>query len=247
MTETDVKMFQQGELYFTVAGQDAGVFLNDVTVETTGGLKGVKTKVAEGKNGKVKVTLKRESKVASSITLRDFNFTVDRTVSEGYYDLEISGSAIADDSSDKLVVKDYIMITTPNTQDAQKIAVGTLSFALNEKAYVLNNHTVAMDCEPYMHEDGYMMVPVKYVAEAFGVDQSNITFSKGQVILFAGNRTIALNVGSKIAKVNGVEIPMDAPVDNINGRIYVSASQLAKLMGVSCKWDAQSKTAYFTK
>lgn len=247
LTETDAKMFQQGDLYFTVAGQDAGVFLNDVTVETTGGLKGVKTKVTEGKNGKVKVTLKRESKVASSITLRDFNFTVDRTVPEGYYDLEISGSAITDDSSDKLVIKKYIMITTPNTQATSKVAVGTLSFSLNEKAYMMNNHTVEMDCEPYIHEDGYIMVPIKYVAEAFGVGQTNISFSKGQVILFAGNRTIVLNVGSKIANVNGVEIPMDASVENVNGRIYVSASQIANLMGISCKWDAQTKTAYFTK
>lgn len=247
LTETDAKMFQQGDLYFTVAGQDAGVFLNDVTVETTGGLKGVKTDVTEGKNGKVKVTLTRESKVASSITLRDFNFTVDRTVPEGYYDLEISGSAIAADSDDKLVIKNYIMITTPNTQDTSKVAVGTSSFSLNEKAYVMNNHTVEMDCEPYMHEDGYIMVPIKYVTEAFGVGQTNMSFSKGQVILFAGNRTIVLNVGSKIANVNGVEIPMDAPVENVNGRIYVSASQLANLMGISCKWDAQTKTAYFTK
>ena len=247
LTETNARMFQKGDLYFTVAGQDAGIYLNDVTVETTGGLKGVKTKVDEGKNGKVKVTLKRESKVASSVTLRDFNFTVDRTVPEGYYDLEISGSAIANDSSDKFVIKNYIMITTTNTQDTPKIAVGTSSFTLNEKTYILNNHTVEMDCEPYMHKEGYMMVPIKYVAEAFGIEQSNMSFSKGQVILFAGNRMIVLDIGSKVAKVNGVEMLMDAPVENVNGRIYVSASQLAKLMGISCKWDAASKTAYFTK
>lgn len=247
LTEMGARMFQQGDLYFTVAGQDAGVFLNDVTVETTGGLKGVTTKITEGRNGKVKVTLKRESKVASSITLKDFNFTVDRTVPEGYYDLEISGSAVAEDSSDKLVIKDYIMITTANTQDTPKIAVGTSSFTLNEKTYMLNNHTVEMDCEPYMHEEGYIMVPIKYVAEAFGIEQTNMSFNKGQVVLFAGNRMIILNVGSKTAQVNGAEILMDAPVENINGRIYVAASQLAKLMGISCRWDAQTKTAYFTK
>lgn len=248
ITETSAKIFQKGDLYFTVAGQDAGIFLNDVTVETSGGIKGVKTKVTEGRNGKVKVSISRQTKEASSITLKDFNFTVDHTVPEGTYDLELSGSAICDYGDDKLVIKDYIKITTANTQELSSASTNTnaSSFTLNEKSYKLNNHIVEMDVAPYLHEKGYMMVPIKYVAQAFGVKDTNIIFGQGQITLFSGSRMIILTVGSTEAKVNGAVINLDAPVENIEGRTYVSASQLAKLLGVTCKWDSETKTAYFT-
>lgn len=245
ITETDAKIFEKGDLVFTVAGEDSGIYLNDVTVETTGGIKGVKTKVTEGKNGKVKVSLSRQTKEASSITLKEFNFSVDRTVPEGTYDLEISGSAICDYGDDKIVIKDYIKITTPHTDAFPVVVSNDVSFKVNEKTYTLNNYVMEMDVAPYLHEKGYIMVPIKYAAQAVGVKATSIVYANGQLTMFFGNRTIVLHIGSNEAKVNGVSISLEAAVENIEGRTYISARELARLLGVPFKEDSETKTAYF--
>ena len=89
------------------------------------------------------------------------------------------------------------------------------------------------------------MVPVRYVANAFGVSDSDILFGKGTVTLFAGERTISLTTGSNIAVVNGNNVAMSTKVVNKDGRTYVPAGQIASLLGVKSTWDSASKTATF--
>ncbi len=247
LTETDKEMFSKGKIKFQIKNKDeeVGIALKDVTVETSGGIKGTSNKVnKEDKN--VEITLNRTSKEAASLTIKDMTFTTDRTVPEGTYDLEISGDGI-DADGHSLTIKDFIKISTTNTQDitANGLAKGTASFVIGESKYMLNDKEVTMDAPSYIQDPGYTMVPVRYVAQAFGVAESDILFGKGTVTLFAGERTISLTANSNIAIVNGNSVAMDTKVVIKEGRTYVPAGQIASLLGIKSTWDSASKTATF--
>ena len=246
LSETQAGMFQEGELIFAIENNQAGICLEDVEVNITGGLKGVKTKVSGGTNGKVTVTLSRSSKAPATIILSDFKFTVDRTVPEGSYDLELSGDAISK-GDDKVIIKDFIQIITPNTQDLAKgeVAKGSSAFVIGQESYTQNDSAFEMDGAAYVMEPGYIMVPIRYVAAAFGVEEKNILFSEKTITLFAGGRTISLTKDSKEALVNGVKISLEVPVTIKDGRTYAPAGQIASLLGISAKWDNETKTASF--
>lgn len=77
-----------------------------------------------------------------------------------------------------------------------------------------------MDAKSFIQDPGYTMVPVRYVAEAFGVEGNNILFSNGVATIFAGTRTIQLTNNSDIAIVNGAQIKMATKVVMKDGRTY---------------------------
>ena len=260
--ETDKDCLQKGDVTFKITkdDEDFNIYLTDATVEVSDGLKGTKTDITKGKassNAKINLTLNRSSKEAATITFKNMTFTTDRTVPQGTYDLEISGSAIDEDAgwvednstvdNHKIVIKDFIKISTTNTQDitASGLAKGTAKFVIGESKYTLNEQEVTMDAPSYIQDPGYTMVPARYVAQAFGVSEKDILFNKGVVTIFAGERTINLTTGSNIAVVNGNSFPMAAKVVNKNGRTYLPASQIASLLGIQSSWDSATKTATF--
>ena len=246
LTETEAGMFQKGELIFSIAGKNSGIYLEDVQVEISGGIKGVKSDVQEGKNGTVTVLINRASKEAVTIKLSEFVFTIDRTVPEGKYDLEISGSAMST-GNDKIIIEGFIQITTPNTEDLAKghVPRGTTAFVVGEKYYLKNADKIGMDVAPYIEGEGYIMVPLRYVAQAFSIGEENILFSNETVTLIMAERTISLTNGSNEMLLNGYTITMDTPMILKDGRAYLPVGQIANLLGISVQWDNEAKTAYF--
>ena len=245
LTETEAGMFQKGELVFSIASKNSGVYLEDVQIEVSGGIKGVKSDITGGKNGTVTVLINRTSKEVATIKLSEFVFTVDRTVPEGSYDLEISGNAMST-HNDKIIIEDFIQITTPNTEDLAKgdVIRGTTAFVVGEKYYLKNASKIEMDAIPYI-EEGYIMVPLRYVAQAFSITGGNILFSNQTVTLFIGDKTISLIKGSNEMILNGHTVTMKAPMVIQDNRAYLPMGQIANLLGIEVQWDNEAKTAYF--
>ena len=250
IAETDKEMFMKGDLIMNItkgSKDDDGIIIEekgDLTV--TGDLK--RTDFGDTDNNKAdKVTLKRQSKAASTLTVENMEVTVDRTVPEGYYDIELRGEAI-DEYDGKYTVEDYIVIGTPNTQDITSagLAKGTSTFVIGESKYVMNNIEYTMDAPSYLQDPGYTMVPVRYVAQAFGVESKDILFGKGTVTIFAGERTVSLTNGSNVAVVNGNQVAMGTAVVIKDGRTYAPAGEIARLLGIQTAWDSATKTATFT-
>ena len=250
ITETDKERFQKGDLYVGVERNDKAV--KGATVEeignltVTGDLKRVDFDEVKYANA-AKINLKRQSKSASTLTIDKALITIDRTVPEGKYDLVLSGSAI-DKYDGKVVVKDYLNIGTPNTQDlaANGLAKGEAKFVIGEAKYTFNGKEFAMDAPSYIQDPGYTMVPVRYVAEAFGVKKQNILFSKGgAVTIIAGERTIQFVNGSNKAVVNGATIQLGAKTVIKDGRTYLPIGELARILGISSNWDNTTKAATF--
>ena len=253
ITETDKDCFQKGKLTFKVKKDDEefGIYLTDATAEVSSSLKGTKVDVKKGNsknNASMNIDLNRVSKEAATITFKDMKFTTDRTVPEGTYDLEISGTSV-DADGHTLVIKDFIKISTANNEDimnANGLAAATAVFTIDSTKYNVNGVDYDMDAPAYIAGEGYTMIPMRYVANAFGVAPENILFSNGTATFFAGTRTIQLTTNSDVAIVNGAPIKMATKVVNKDGRLYVPVGEIANILSVSKSWDSATKTATFS-
>ena len=254
IAETDKEMFMRdGRLYIAIKDKDSGIKITGATFTVDGEIKRVKS---DKEDGYVYFDFKRQSNAAATVTVSDITFDVDRTIAEGTYDIEIYGSAICEETKEysnapvghKIKVADFVKIGTPNTQDitAGGLAKGTTTFVIGESKYTSNGIEVTMDAPSYIQDPGYTMVPVRYVAQAFGVAEKDILFGNGTVTIFAGERTLSLTNGSNVAVVNGNTVAMGTKVVIKDGRTYAPAGEIARLLGISTAWDATTKTATFT-
>lgn len=215
--------------------------LPEVTVD------GAKAKVEwKDKTSKsaINVTLTKSSKeTPATITVEGLEVKVDRTVAQGTYDLKLSINGY----EGTLKSKDFFVVGTPNTEElaANGLPKGTATFTINSAEYTVNGKVATMDATAYIQDPGYTMVPVRYVATAFGVNPQDILYSNGTATIFAGSRTIQLTAGSDVAVVNGASIKLATKVVVKNGRTYAPVGEIARILGVSVNWDSASKVATF--
>ncbi len=248
--ETDKEMFKKGtlEMHF-VSGKKGG---NGILLESAGDMTVTEGTLKKAGLGEItqgnKVDFKRQSKAAATLTFKDAKVTVDRTVPEGSYDLELSGKAI-DKYDGTYSVSKFLNIGTQNTQDIQAangLARVEATFTIGSNTYTVDGVEREMvGATPYIQDGGYTMIPVRYVAEALGVKGQNILADKGVITIFAGNRTVQLTNGSKTAIVNGAKIELGTKVVIKEGRTYVPVGELGRILGVTTLWDNTTKTATF--
>ncbi|WP_069999297.1 stalk domain-containing protein [Cellulosilyticum sp. I15G10I2] len=207
----------------------------------------------------VEVTVSRTSKTASTIEIAGFTVSADRTLAEGSYDASVSGAALLKDGTtmvdvdgdgkDKntLAIKGFVVVGTANTEDlaSNGLRKGISTFAIGNKNFTVNGVTEEMDAAPYI-SDGRTMVPVRFVANALGVSAKDIYFANGVVTIIAGNKTVSLTVGDKVARLNGApaRVMTTAPVIK-DGRTFVPVSEIGALLGVNANWNAETKVATF--
>ncbi len=252
LTEADKAMLTSGKDIEIAIPVTSGITLKatpEVKV-TEGDIQIGEVTYAKSKDEKsviVRVPVKRASKTASTIEIANFGFTVDRTVAEGKYDVTLGGDALTT-TGQTIKLEGFLTIGTPNTEDlsaSNGLAKGTAKFVIGEATYTANGTTKAMDAQSYIQDPGFTMVPVRYVAEAFGVKANDILFSNGTATIFAGNRTIQLTAGSNVAIVNGASVTMGTKVVVKEGRTYAPVGEIARILGISTSWDSATKTATF--
>ena len=255
--ETDKNMLQKGYIIVDAPEADGIKFATTPKVEAQG------VTIGEVTLNKAKtqlyVEVKRTSTEAGSITVSDMAFTTNRSVPEGSFDIEFYGTALTDEAianhvyksssveDDTFVVEDFIKITTPNTEDIKNGALKavTSTFTIGSTKYTVDGVEYTMDAQAYA-EDGRTMVPVRYIAQAFGIEENNVLFSNGVVTVIAGEKIIQLTIGSDKIVVNGTAIQMDTKTVAKDGRTYVPMSYIAAALGVNVSWDGTAKTATFS-
>ena len=247
--ETAAAMLKQGQnLEIAIDGRDSGFEFTAKPVVTVDGDLRLDLDNMVLAADKITIPVKRASSSASTITVSGMEMKVDRTVPEGKYDVKVSGSALALDCTfETLTVKDFIVVGTPNTHDlaVNGLRRGVATFAIGSASYTINGATETMDGAPYI-SNGRTMVPVRYVANALGVDGKDIFFANGTVTVIAGNKTITLEIGNKVARLNGApaRVMETAPVIK-DGRTYIPVSEIGALLGVQASWDNETKVATF--
>ena len=116
-------------------------------------------------------------------------------------------------------------------------------FVIGSTTYKVDGVEQTMDVAPYIKE-GRTYLPVRYVANALGVDNNNIMWdsASGTATLIKGDKVVQVVVGSKNMVINGATIAMDAAPEIKDGRTMLPFRWIAWAFGANVEWDAATQT-----
>ncbi|WP_338827032.1 stalk domain-containing protein [Neomoorella thermoacetica] len=99
--------------------------------------------------------------------------------------------------------------------------------------------------EPAIIQDGYVLAPVRALAEAL---QARVTWNEGtnEVIITGPQTTIKMVAGSKDVYKNEERLSLSVPVQVRNGRVLAPARFLAESLGAGVSWNALTLTVAIT-
>lgn len=140
----------------------------------------------------------------------------------------ISGNVIADET-----------IATPNQ---------LIVFKINHSSYYTQEigssevKSVQVDAAPFI-KDSRTFVPVRFLGNALGVSDSNITWDNtARKATLKGKSKLELTIGSKTMLKDGQKSVMDvAPLIANPGRTMLPARYVAEGLGFKVDWDAESQ------
>ena len=256
ITETAKERINQGkDIVIGLDDQDRGL-----------AIKSFKATVVEGdlvledrREDDLNIRVRRSSTEPSVIEITDIVMTTDRTVPEGKYDLLVGGNAISSITGRPelyknkhygfdpvAAVKGFVNITTKNTEDIAGAGnKAEVSFTVGSTDYLINGKTGTMDAPAYI-KDSNTMVSFRYVAQALGVSEEQVTWDGAtQTATVLADKVLQVKLGSKTMNVNGVSIPMTASAELVNDRTFVPMGAIARALGVEVVWDNDTKTATF--
>jgi len=120
----------------------------------------------------------------------------------------------------------------------------TAVLTIGSKQMDVNVDTYELDVAPYIKE-GYTMVPLRFVAEAFGAKVGWDDATKTVTIDFAGH-SIKVAIGSTEAVVDGETVTMPLPAEIVNSRTMVPVRFISEAFGFTVKWDDNTKVITIT-
>jgi len=207
--------------------------------------------------GFVEFQVKSSSDTASTISVSNIKLTVDRTVPVGPITLKVKGSSLDETHP---YTSAFVIDTTktdafPNSDTAAELAIancvtglndqntGTAVFKIGDVNYTLNGKTVTSDVAPYI-QNGRTMLPVRAIANAVGVTDSNILWDAAaqKVVVMKGDRVISMVIGSGTMYINGTAVTLDAAPQITSGRTMLPLRSLATALGCQIDWDGTAQT-----
>lgn len=229
-----------------------------------------KIKIRKSKEAN-EITIYLQGKIASkvgSITVKNlpiYNTTSVKTDKEIF--AKFSGDALAEAGKDilvahqsslteeeKIIAEQEEAKKQQEQEEAQKeaerlesLVKSSIRFTVGKSSYTTYGRVCEMDGAAYIQDPGYTMVPIRYVAEALGIYDQDISYVNGQLFFAYNGRSIQLTTGSNIAIVNRAAITMSAPIIIKDGRSYAPMGEIAKILGLTKEWDSTTGTAIFYK
>lgn len=131
--------------------------------------------------------------------------------------------------------------TTPTSKETQ--TKDEIIFKIGKKLYTHSGIQKTIDVAPII-EANRTYLPIRYVAEAVGIPQDNITWSQTlrTIKIVKANRTIHLTIGSAVSNINGVSSKMDAAPKIVNGRTMLPVRAVAEALGAEVNWNKAEQT-----
>ena len=99
---------------------------------------------------------------------------------------------------------------------------------------------VDCDVQPYIKNDR-TMVPIRAISEALGAEVGYDDATKTAIITKDG-KTVKVTMDSKDAYVDEALVSLDAPAENVNGRIFVPVRFVSEGLGCNVNWVAETKS-----
>ena len=115
-----------------------------------------------------------------------------------------------------------------------------ISMKVGSPQMFVNGKTVSLDAPPVI-VNSRTLVPLRAIAEALGADV-NWNPDTRQVTVKLNDTTILLTIGSPLAMVNGLIIPIDTTPIISNGRTMVPLRFIAETLNAEVSWNPDSKT-----
>jgi len=207
------------------------------TVEVTEG--DLELKINQmSKSGQVlTIPVKSESSKPSTIKISGLKATLHRTVPEGRFEVAVSGTAINETGGPGYAFPQYEDNTAvvANCVTPAGDYGRSATFYIGSTIYSVNGVNKIMDVAPYI-KAGRTYVPVRYLGEALGADVAWDEVTK-TVTLTKGDKSVVLEIGSTIAKVNGADVQMDVAPEIVNGRTMLPARWVAQGLGYMVGWN----------
>ena len=125
-----------------------------------------------------------------------------------------------------------------------KLTIGSTTAYINGKAQTL-------DAAP-INRNNRTMLPVRFLANAFGVDNDGIKWDAATrtATLTNATTTIVVTIDAPTMTVNGQTVELDSPAIIESNRTYLPVRAIANALGVSndnIAWDAATNTATLVK
>ncbi len=158
--------------------------------------------------------------------------------SNGWYNVRLANNVEGWVSSSYITLQ---VSDDANTSISQGIEA---SFKIGSREYKVNGTSKTMDATPYI-QNGYTMIPIRYVADALGIESKDIKANRGVITINAGGKTLTLTNNSTKVTVNDKVINMATKVIIKNGRTYVPVGEIGRLLDVKVSWNNNTKTATF--
>ena len=219
-----------GEADLTATGKFANI--TEFSVDTTKSIAYIKIESTSGGG-------------SGSIDLK--NVGIEPTLRSETGDTKISIKAINNsDYSKSTVLGKYTAETaetdesTQDNTDTEVLDNNTVKFTVGSDMYYVGSIPYKAETKPYINSSNRLMVPVRALSNAFGIDDNNIkwvendTF-RGVVIEYAA-RTIkipAMSGDNSYIEINGVKVTTDAGAEIVNDRIYLPIRSMANAFGIA--------------
>ncbi|MDW7671880.1 MAG: copper amine oxidase N-terminal domain-containing protein, partial [Bacillota bacterium] len=246
VTENFPGALRIGNLMFAAVGQfENSVRFEDFEVEVIEGDIDLGDAITENDTFGVEITA--DSEEASVIRFFNVEVTMDRTVPDGEFELDVKGSSVLDDlnfAHDNLPERVYRIEPYFMVGVAPVGPTNTVAFTIGSNAYTVNGQLMQMDVAPYIQSDR-MMIPVRYLEDLFGSKPVWNEAERSVSIEYAG-QIFEMTIGSPVLTANGIAIlELDVSAEITGDRTFVPASRFARAMGVNYTYDEETRTATF--
>ncbi len=206
--------------------------------------------------GGLEVTVTGKSTEPSTLVISGGLITVDGTVPDGNFYVKIGGPALSVQSSDTLwntkenkhndideIAKEDFIIVSDIEEPVEK--ANTAVFTIDKDTYTVNGEIKTMDASPYLSA-GRTMMPVRYVADALGIDSSFIVWDGDtKTVSIFGDKVVQIKLNDKNMKVGNSIVAMSAAPEMKANRVFIPVAEIARALGAEVNWDGANKTATF--
>ena len=115
----------------------------------------------------------------------------------------------------------------------------TIELAIDRALAIVNQEPKVLDAPPVILQ-GRTMVPLRFIAEAFGAKVDWVAATK-EITLWLDTIQLRLKIGQKTAYKNNETMTLDAPPVILQGRTMVPLRFIAEAFGAKVDWVAATK------
>ena len=131
------------------------------------------------------------------------------------------------------------------------VAATTVKLTIGSTTAYINGDAQTLDAAP-INRNNRTMLPVRFLANAFGVDNDGIKWDAATrtATLTNATTTIVVTIDAPTMTVNGKSVALDSPAIIESNRTYLPVRAIANALGVSndnIAWDAATNTATLVK